>query len=303
MIAFGPVPSRRLGLSLGIDLIPRKTCTFNCVYCQVGRTTRLTVSRERFVSPEEAVTELRSALRRSEPHYITLSGSGEPTLNAEIGEIVKSFKRVSSVPVALLTNGSLFWREEVRDAVSEVDLIMPSLDAGTGETFLKINRPHPSLSFDRLVRGLEELRNSYSGEVWLEVMIVSGLNDSDTELEAIRQKIGRIKPDRIQINTPVRPPAKSWVKPLSPEELESISAFLGGEVIAGRPISPDHHAPSPTEEVLAMIRRRPVTVADIALSQGLSEQEVQRTTKGLTIKGLIRTTTHEGKEFFVPADG
>jgi wyosine [tRNA(Phe)-imidazoG37] synthetase (radical SAM superfamily) len=162
---FGPVPSRRLGRSLGVDLVPYKTCTFDCIYCDLGRTTHKTVSRQSYVPPEEIQGELELYLSvlDKKPDYITLSGSGEPTLNTNVGEIIRKIKKITSTPAAVLTNGSLLSMDGVREDLSEADVVLPSLDAITPALFEYINRPHPSLGIEDIISGLIQFRKQYQG--------------------------------------------------------------------------------------------------------------------------------------------
>jgi wyosine [tRNA(Phe)-imidazoG37] synthetase (radical SAM superfamily) len=226
---FGPVPSRRLGRSLGIDLVPYKTCTFDCIYCDLGRTTHKTASRQSYVPPEEIHYELERALSDSEkrPDFVTLSGSGEPTLNTAIGEVIRGVKEITSLPVAVITNSSFLSLEEVRKDVAKADLVVPSLDAVTPALFEYINRPHPSLNIKQIVAGLIQFRRQYRGQIWLEILFCRGVNDSREEVEKMRAVIERIEPDRIQLNTPVRPPAEDFAFPLTLAQLEEIRGRFG----------------------------------------------------------------------------
>ena len=221
---FGPVPSRRLGISLGIDLVPMKTCTLNCIYCECGKTTHLTLARREYVPSEEVKTEfLHYLANHPKPDYITFSGSGEPTLNSGIGETSGLFGRTRpTYPVAVLTNGTLLFDPKVRDDLKAAAVVMPSLDAATEKVFRKINRPHPRLAVDRMVDGLIRFREEFSGRLWLEIFIVPGLNDSKEELTALKLAIEKISPDQIQLNTLDRPGTVPDIRPASPEELERI---------------------------------------------------------------------------------
>ncbi|MCK4625431.1 MAG: radical SAM protein, partial [Phycisphaerae bacterium] len=168
---FGPVPSRRLGRSLGVDLVPFKTCSYDCIYCQLGRTTNKTIQRKEWVPLDDVVAELKTNLS-SQPDYITLSGSGEPTLYSRTGELIDRIKAVTDVPVAVLTNGSLLWNQEVCAQLMNADLIVPSLDAGDEMMFRAVNRPHEDISFEKMLKGLIEFRREYQGQYWLEVMFL-----------------------------------------------------------------------------------------------------------------------------------
>jgi len=221
---FGPVPSRRLGLSLGLDLSPYKTCTLDCAYCQLGRTTCLTLERKRRVSVREVLEEIESK-RDADFDYLTLAGSGEPTLHLGLDEIIEGAKEIIDQPIVILTNGTLFSSPKVRAEVTKADLIIPSLDAATQSTFERTNRPHPDLRIEEIIEGLVALREEFEGEIWLEVMLVKGLNDF--EVHKIAQAAKRIRPDKIQLNTVVRPPAE-LVLPLDSKGMdEALKAFEG----------------------------------------------------------------------------
>ena len=206
---FGPVPSRRLGLSLGIDLIPAKTCTFDCLYCQVGRTSLKTLETKPFVPVHEVIEEVKRKLPESTSDAITLGGSGEPTLHSQIDRVIASVKEMTKIKVALLTNGSLFWREDIRKRVLNVDIIMPTLCTAFDSTFNIIHRPHPELELRTIVDGLKMLRKDYKGQLFLEVVLLAGVNDTETEVKGLKALIEQICPEKVQLNTVVRPPADS----------------------------------------------------------------------------------------------
>jgi len=295
---FGPVPSRRLGRSLGVDLVPYKTCTFDCVYCDLGRTTHKTISRESYVKPEEIRRELELTLPTlsKKPDYITLSGSGEPTLNQHIGEIIHNVKDLTSIPLAVLTNGSLFYLEEVREALVGADVVIPSLDAVNDVIFQCLNRPHSSLNIQEIISGLIQFRNVYRGQIWLEVVFCRGINDDKEEIERLKGIIERIQPDRVQLNTPVRPPAEEFAYPLTLGQLEEIRERLGGKA----EIIPEFTAPLGEEfnsvkdtEILNLIKRRPCTTEDISKALGLRIDEVVKHLDHLTKTGAIRYRMYE----------
>jgi wyosine [tRNA(Phe)-imidazoG37] synthetase (radical SAM superfamily) len=229
---FGPVPSRRLGRSLGIDLVPHKTCSYDCLYCQVGHTTEKTAVRKNWVDADEIVAELGTKLS-SRPDYITLSGSGEPTLFAGCGELIDKIKKITNIPVAVITNGSMLSEKQVRKELLGADLVAPSLDAGDEETFQKINQPCSEITFDKMLAGLIEFRREFKGKYWLEVFFINGLNDGDQQVDKIAACIAAIGPDKVQLNTVTRPPADD-VGPVSRQRLEQIAQKLGpnAEVIA-----------------------------------------------------------------------
>lgn len=227
---FGPLPSRRLGQSLGIDTIPLKTCNWNCVYCQLGRTKPLTQLRQVYFPPEEMIDELHEALTAHQPEqidWVTFVGSGEPLLHARMGELIRQVKGMTDRPVAVITNGSLLYRPEVRHELIAADAVLPTLDAGTAELYRQINRPHPEFTFARLVEGLIAFRDEYPGKLWVEVMLVRGLNDTPPALRDIASVLTKIKPDAVHINLPTRPPAEAWVQPPRSEALVDAMTILG----------------------------------------------------------------------------
>jgi wyosine [tRNA(Phe)-imidazoG37] synthetase (radical SAM superfamily) len=227
---FGPVPSRRLGQSLGIDTIPLKTCNWNCVYCQLGRTVPLTNERREYFPVEDILLEAEQALKShksGEIDWVTFVGSGEPTLHSRTGELIRRVKELTPLPVAVITNGSLLYLPEVREELSVADAILPTLDAGNARLYRKINRPHPDITFERLVDGLIAFRKEYRGKLWVEVMLVSGLNDTEESLREIAVVLEQIHPDEVHINLPTRPPVETWVRPPDEEGLIRALAFLG----------------------------------------------------------------------------
>lgn len=227
---FGPVPSRRLGQSLGIDTIPSKTCIWNCVYCQLGRTRPVTNERRSYFPREDILEEVRSALKTHLPgaiDWITFVGSGEPTLHSDIGWLVQEVKALTSIPVAVITNGALLYLPEVRAALSVADAVMPSLDAGSAALYRKLNRPHVQATFKRHVDGLVAFRNGYSGKLWVEVMLVKGCNDSEAELRELAKVLERVHPDEVHLLLPTRPPAETWVRPTDEEGLLRARSILG----------------------------------------------------------------------------
>ena len=227
---FGPVPSRRLGQSLGIDTIPLKTCNWNCVYCQLGRSKPLCNERKDYIPPGEIISEVKTALASHEPEeidWITFVGSGEPTLHAGLEGLVEEVKDLTAIPIAVITNGSLLFMRPVRNALALADAVLPSLDAGTPQLYKKLNRPHPDVSFERYVDGLITFRQEYEGQLWVEVMLVNGLNDTQVAITDIAEAMQKVKPDKIHIGMPTRPPVEAWVKPPDEEGIMRAIAILG----------------------------------------------------------------------------
>ena len=219
MYAYGPVPSRRLGRSLGVSPIPRKTCSYNCIYCQLGQTGRLQVKRESFYSKEDILSDIEKVMNPTNVDYITFVGDGEPTLCKDLGWLINQCKNKWQIPVAVITNGSLFFMEDVRQDLKSSDVVLPTLDAGSEEVYRTLNRPHASIGFEEMLQGQVDFRKEYPGKIWLEVMLVKGVNDSDKSLMEIKDAIEQVKPDRIYISVPIRPPAKPGVRPPGPERI------------------------------------------------------------------------------------
>lgn len=286
---FGPVPSRRLGRSLGIDLVPFKTCTYDCIYCQLGRTTQKTTERKEWVPLGEVLNQLQNKLS-TRPDYITISGSGEPTLYSRIGELIVAIKDITELPVAVLTNGSLLWDSEVRRGLMRADLVVPSLDAPDERLFRYVNRPHKEISFNRMVEGLEEFRTSYSGQYWLEVFLLSGITDLPAEIEKMAGIVRRIEPDRVQLNTVTRPPAEDFAAPVSKEQMKRFTGMFGdgAEVIADyRGTHQKDEFIGRREDIVTLLRRRPCTIQDISEGLGLHRNEVVKYIQELSEKGVI----------------
>jgi wyosine [tRNA(Phe)-imidazoG37] synthetase (radical SAM superfamily) len=298
---FGPVPSRRLGRSLGVDLIPPKTCTYDCIYCEVGPTTRQTCRRFSYQT-EAILRELAHHLEEATPgpDIITLAGSGEPTLNLGLGRIIAAIKAMTRIPVAVLTNGALLYLPEVRRELANADIVLPSLDAAREETYQAINQPLPELTLDLLLAGLTDFRREYRGQIWLEVMLLAGLNDTDAELAPLRRLLGDLAPDKIQLNTAVRPVVEASARPLAPAEMEAVAAYLGGpvEVIASFHREDIVGAPREDEEFVEMLSRRPMTAADLAQALGLPLVQVVARLKRLMDSGRISHDRYQDQEFY-----
>ncbi|MBN2578610.1 MAG: radical SAM protein [Pirellulales bacterium] len=288
---FGPVPSRRLGRSLGIDLVPYKTCTYDCIYCQLGRTTCKTIERKEWVPLDEVLEELKPKLA-TRPDFVTLSGSGEPTLYSRIGELVNRIKEITEIPVAVLTNGSLLGLKEVQRQLARANLVAPSLDAGNESLFRLVNRPYEAVSFDSMLTGLIDFRRRYRGQYWLEVFLIGAYTTFETELSAIRRCVDRIRPDRVQLNTVSRPAAERYALPVPREQLEAVAATFSppAEVIADFHGSAAPAAENPDREaILALLRRRPCTLEDIAAGLGMPVAGILKLVESLCSEGLLET--------------
>jgi len=230
MFTYGPVPSRRLGRSIGVSLIRPKACSYNCVYCQLGRTTQLQVRRESFFPRDLIFKELKNRVSKDKPDYITFAGDGEPTLSKDIGWIIKQCKDTWDIPVAVLTNGSLLFQDDIKSELMSADVVLPSLDAGNSKTFKSINRAHRDIQFENVINGLVDFRSAYKGQMWLEVMLVNDINTSMAELLPMKEGIENISPDRIYVMLPTRPPAEKWVKPPDPAKLLLAQKLFSGSI-------------------------------------------------------------------------
>lgn len=285
---FGPVNSRRLGLSLGIDLFPCKICNMNCLYCECGVTSELTMDVGEYVPTEDVIAELRDYLKvHPKLDAITFSGSGEPTLHSGIERVIDFLK--SAFPeysIAVITNGSLLWREDVRRSILKSDIVVPSLDAATEETFHEINRPVEGITVKSMIEGLIKFRAEFTGKIYLEIFVVPGINDNEAEIRAIKEACLRIHPDKIQLNTIDRPGTESWLSPASREKLIDMEAFfipLAVDIIS-KPYNKKGNSVDDgdiTDRILSMLRRRPSTITDISSGFGLEMQSLKYIIKSL----------------------
>jgi wyosine [tRNA(Phe)-imidazoG37] synthetase (radical SAM superfamily) len=306
---FGPVPSRRLGRSLGIDPVPMKTCNWNCVYCQLGGTRDPGASPESLPSVDDVVEEVRAALAAPGAgaiDWVTFAGSGEPTLHPELGRMIRGVKCLASVPVAVITNGALLYRPEVRAGLSESDAVLPTLDAGTDRLYRRINRPDSSLDFERYVAGLETFRREFGGQMWLEVMLIRGLNDGEEVLRDLAAVIRRIGPDQVNINQPTRPPSEPWVEPPDEEGLERAKRLLGD---SARMVAPSGGAVELigggdlAEAIEGLVSRHPIEEGELLQSlAGRSEEEIRRALADLEASGRARALERRGVRHWVSAE-
>ena len=309
---FGPVPSRRLGLSLGVDVVPYKLCTLDCLYCELGPTTDPGVTRGEHAPPDQVLAELRQVLEHGPtPEWITFSGSGEPTLHLRLGEMITAVKADTAIPVAVLTNGTLLWDPVVQRDLSLTDLVVPSLDAGSEETFRRVNRPTmPGLTLEILVSGIAAFTEGFPGQVWLEVLLLDGSGSEPRELELLAGHIRRIRPHRVQLGTLARPPAHAAARPMEAEQLEEVQRQLQeqvGEIPVEGMLPPRHQAPdaaagtpaaaSAAESVLAYLRRRPGTVEDLATSLGQSVPEIEEILHRPSLDRRLRRRTTGGQVY------
>uniref|UniRef100_A0A7V5XIA8 Radical SAM protein n=1 Tax=Thermodesulfobacterium geofontis TaxID=1295609 RepID=A0A7V5XIA8_9BACT len=308
-LIFGPVKSRRLGRSLGIELVPKKVCTMNCIYCEVGKTTHLTLERKEYY-PWDLIEKSILQAKEMEDTFdvLTFTGSGEPSLNIHFEKALRLAKKIIKKPIAVLTNATLLDIPSVRSDLAEVDIVLPSLDAGNPETFKKINQPHPKIELKTIIENLKKLRNEMKGEMWLEILFVEGINDSEKNLRDLKSAIDYINPHKVQLNTVVRPPAFKEAKPLSFEKLKEFAEFLGEkvEIIIEKErlekvikTFKDLEKEKIREMIFDYIKRRPSTIEELSLAFKIEKETVENILKIFISEGKVKEKLYEGKKFFV----
>ena len=302
---FGPVPSRRLGMSLGVDLVPHKVCTLDCVYCECGVTTKLTTDRKEYILYDKVIKELKKFfLKNPDPDYITFSGSGEPTLNSRIGDVLNFIKKLKpDIPVAVLTNGTLFSNSEVRNELINADLVLPSLDAALQTSFNKINRPFKSIDTEEYIKGITEFSKEFNGEIWLEVLIIPGYNDDTENLELLKNTFLKINPERIQLNTLDRPGTISDLQAADIKQLQKIVDFWqldNVEIIAS--VHKRQEIKSYRDDIettiLETIARRPCTLDDLHKILGIHINEINKYLGVLEEQNKIKNLPFERGTFY-----
>jgi wyosine [tRNA(Phe)-imidazoG37] synthetase (radical SAM superfamily) len=307
---FGPVPSRRLGRSLGIDPIPLKTCNWNCVYCQLGRSVPMINERREYIPRNVIVAQLDRALAAhaaNDIDWITFVGSGEPTLHSGLGWLIRAAKSRTNRRVAVITNGALLYQPEVRRELSAADAVLPTLDAGTPELYHKINRPWPELLFERFVEGLTAFRRDYAGQLWIEVMLVKGLNDSGDALQTIAAVLQSIRPDQVHINLPIRPPAEPWVQPADETGVARALQVFGQVAQVVRPASGAidlSGSENLRAAILSIITRHPLREADLQQTLGnWTASQIETALAELVAAGQAQIVTRYGTRFWSAAAG
>jgi len=320
---FGPVNSRRLGLSQGIDLLPPKTCNFNCVYCEINKAPQISCKRGEHVPTATILAEidglLEDAARVRDLDVFTITASGEPTLHTGIGKIIRHIKEKTDKPVAILTNGSQLHLKEVRQDLLAADIVIPSLDAARPESFRRVNRPAKCCAdLETIINGIAEFSREFAGEVWLEILLVENINDSPEDIAALKNAIGRIRPTRVQLNTVARPPYESFAKPLTRKRMEEIKGLIekgydgpvdilagskdnegsdsgkGREEASLEAVSPD----KAEDEIIEMLLRRPCTVTDVAATMNLNAARASEILQSMENRGSLTVKIHGGKKYY-----
>jgi wyosine [tRNA(Phe)-imidazoG37] synthetase (radical SAM superfamily) len=302
---FGPVPSRRLGKSLGVDPIPLKTCNWNCVYCQLGRTCPLTNVAREYIPRQDILAEVQEALDAHPSgaiDWVTFVGSGEPMLHSGLGWLIRQVKSITDLPVAVITNGALLYVPQMHEGLAAADAVLPSLDAGNPRLYRKINRPWPKLTFEQLLAGLIAFRREYTGQLWVEVMLVRGLNDTEAALQEIAAALKNIQPDEVHILQPTRPPAETWVQPSDEVGLSRACAVLGDIARVIHPASGSfdlNRADSLVDAVVGIITRHPMREEElIETLKHVSSGEVYATLAELEKSGKAQIVERFGSRFW-----
>ncbi len=305
---FGPVPSRRLGQSLGIDTIPLKTCNWNCVYCQLGRSVPMISERREYFPRADILVEVEQALaahQTGEVDWVTFVGAGEPTLHSGIGWLIRQVKTLTNLPVAVITNGSLLYLPEIREELSAADAVLPTLDAGSAWLYRQINRPAPRFTFDRLVEGLYLFRQTYPGKLWIELMLIQGMNDTEEALQELAILLDYIQPDQVHITLPVRPPAEAWVRPSDESGLQRAEEILGKVVPLSTPAASEARAMRVgdlAETVLSVVTRHPMQEEELLiLLSRWSADDVHAALADLTGRGEVQAVERNGLRFWSAA--
>ncbi|AEA34135.1 radical SAM protein [Hippea maritima] len=300
---FGPVPSRRLGLSLGINIIPFKVCSYRCIYCEVGKTTDLSIERKSFFEVELIEKEFKDNIGKlGKIDFVTFSGSGEPTLNKDIGRLI-DFVKGFGYRTAVLTNGSLLWREDVKRDLLRADIVIPSLDAADEDSFKKINRPHPSLSLTKIIHGIADFNHSFSGQMWLEILFVEGVNDSKRNVKALIDAIKLINPDKIQLGTVDRPPTLPWAEKLSFEKLNLIADNMRSklnaeiEIIGGFDKENEEFEEDKERAILKLINIRPCSRVELMKIFKIDKKELENILDRFSKEGKAFEYSYGGKDF------
>ena len=308
---FGPVSSKRLGQSLGVDLLPPKSCTWNCIYCQLGKTRKFVTERQEFFPREEILEEIREALKVNKSlDWITFVGSGETMLYKGIGWLIAEVKKLTNTPVAVITNGSLLYQTEVRQELLHADAVLPSLNAGSEALHEQICRPASGLTFQQHIDGLAAFRHEYKGCLWIEVMLLGGINDTDEALQDLAQVLKKLNPDMVHLVLPTRPAPEQEIRLPSDERIEQAIAILSKVSVVINPLKGNmdlRNAPDLLEAITAIVSRHPVqqrelhkAVADCFSGDSEKANDVMQ---GFFETGRFRLVEHNGEPYWVMQQG
>lgn len=320
---FGPVNSRRLGRSLGVDLFQEKICNLNCIYCEVGATTRLTCERAEYVPTTAIIADIdtycRNPQRVSELDFVTVTASGEPTLHSGLGEILTHLKKTVAKPVAVLTNGTTLTDAGVCEELASADVVIPSLDSALPASFRKLDRPAICLDLQQIIEGMVRFSHQYQGKLWLEILFARGINDSTKDVDALRRVAARMRIDRIQLNTVARPPLESFARPLDQQKMLIIADQFRlddpsrpVDLLAQGAVQEDDHGQQKDfdlesdadrqtllDEIVEMLKRRPCTAADINRTFHLGgPDKVEQLLDPLVHAGTLQKRSHGDRLYY-----
>lgn len=298
-LIFGPVLSRRLGYSLGIDLLPFKTCNQDCLYCEVAKSNNITEKRENFININNLISQIKQI--KGEIDYITLAGSGEPTLHANLDQIIRSLKQNFNSPIVLITNSLLLSKAEVREELLDCDIVLPSLDAVQQKIFQQLNRPIKNVNITGVIDGLIAFRKKFKGQIWLEILFCKNINDSKEHILDFKKAINKINPDKIQLNSVDRPPAYSTALSLSLTELQQIAELLDDdrvEIISKKQNSKNNQ-PLTLNGLISNLKLRPAIFEDLTKLYAANPKEIREMLLGIQEKGVITKVIHNHQLFFI----
>jgi wyosine [tRNA(Phe)-imidazoG37] synthetase (radical SAM superfamily) len=305
---FGPTPSRRLGRSLGIDPVPLKTCNWNCVYCQLGRSTPLVNDRRDYHPTDEILAEVRDVLDRHDPgqiDWVTFVGSGEPLLHEGLGTMIREVKAMTELPVAVCTNGSLLFLPDVREAVRVADAVLPTVSAGSPELYRRINRPHPDVPYESHIGGIIVFSHEYEGELWPEVMLIKGVNDTEAALLGLRSVLRQMRPGKVHITLPNRATAETWVEPPDEDGLLRAMAILGDVAHVVPPTGVEFDLSGYADVVdaaAAIIERHPMREDELErVLTRFGSEAVTQALADLESGGRVKVVERFGVRFWCPA--
>ena len=288
---------------MGVDIIPHKYCCFDCIYCQIGKTTNIETIRKRFADPFKIIDEITDAINKTERiDYITFSGSGEPTLNSDLGTMIEEAKRITNIPVSVITNSALLYRGDVRKDLMLADVVLPSLDAVSEDIFKYINRPHSLIEIDTIIHGLKLLRKEYKGKIWLEVMLVKNVNDTEEELGKLKKIVSELNVDKLHLNTVTRPPTEETAGRLTKDDLEKISKYLGepSEIICDfEKFVEMYNDENWSQKIVEILQRRSLTLDDIVKITGISLSKAKNRLKTLENEGEIKSYCFDDNIYYM----
>lgn len=299
---FGPVHSRRLGLSLGIDVIPFKTCTLNCIYCEQGQTTNLTTLRSEYVPLEDVLLELETKLKTTTPDHITIAGSGEPLLYSRLKELISGIKELTNIPLVLLTNGTLLHMQEIRESILNCDIVMPSIDAVTQKVFNEVNCPHKDLQLDQILNGFIQFSKEFQNKLWIEILLIKNISDSSEHLSALKDFVKQLNPNKILLNTVARPPWSKKAIPMNEQSMNNIKDYFGeqAEVISTfKQSSPKELTDSDnTTQILELLKRRPCPFEEIQTGLNISTEDLEKKLDLLLNQKNIIKETYNNQTYY-----